>query len=102
MVGAGGAAVVVGVGAAVVGVGAGVGVDAVGGAAAGAVGVGAAAAGAAAFLWQSAPCSRAVSSASRNDGAYCSTSCGVCFSAFASCLSENLHSLIVPVRLYSR
>src|SRR4051794_2945960 len=68
------------------------------------VGVGGAAGVAAAtcFLPQSAPRSRADWSASRKEGAYCSTSGGVCFSAFASCLSEKRQGLIVPVRLYSR
>src|SRR4051794_20287502 len=95
IVGAGGGAAV---GAAcVVVAGAGVGVDGVG------AGAGVVAAGAgAAFLPQSAFRSRADCSASRNDGAYCSTSGGVCRSAFPSCLSEKRQGLIVPVRLYSR
>src|SRR6478736_6690909 len=93
--GAGGAGVVVAAGA-------GVGVDGVGAAAAGWVGVGAGAAAAAGFLPQSAFRSRAFWTASRNDGAYCSTSGGVWRSAFDSCLSEKRQGLIVPVRLYSR
>src|SRR5439155_9334621 len=104
-VGAGGGVATVGVGAGVgvlaVGCGAGVGVEGVGAAAAGWVGLGAGA-GAAALWLQSALRSRADCSASRNDGAYCSTSGGVCFSAFASCWFEKRHGLIVPVCLYWR
>src|SRR4051794_33294708 len=100
-VGAGGGAEAAGAGAGggAGGCGAGGGVDAAGGAAAGWVGVGA---GAAFGLLQSALRSRADCSASRKDGAYCSTSGGVCFSAFDSCLSLKRHGLIVPVCLYSR
>src|SRR3954452_8093683 len=104
---AGGAGGAVAVAAVVVVAGTGVGVEGTGADALGVadvdVGGGAGAAGAAdCFLPQSPPRSRADCSASRNDGAYCSTSGGVCFSAFASCLSAKRQGWIVPVRLYSR
>jgi hypothetical protein len=101
-VAAGGAGGGAAAGVLVAGGGAGVGADGVGGAAAGVVGVGAGAGALACFVPQSPFRSRADCSASRNDGAYCSTSGGVWRSAFASCLSEKRQGLIVPVRLYSR